>query len=174
MGRAARNAIVALAVGLAALSFAPLGAQAQHHGTSGIFHADIHGTFPFWWPSFGPGFRLDITFLPDGAVPHVDDTMAISFGGDLLYFWDRNYYEGWAFLPTVNWQWNFYFNEHWSAFGEAGIAFLFGPNDAWKNHYYGAYVAPSIYIGGRYHFTPDIALILRIGFPVGAEFGITF
>lgn len=120
------------------------------------FHADL-----------GIGLRVDIPIVPEGFLTTAKDELAISPGADLLF--DDG--EVWVGLPIAL-QWNFYVNPSWSVFPELGLALLLGHHHH-KRHNELA-VDPLLAVGGRYHWSDRNALVLRVGWPIGVQFGITF
>jgi hypothetical protein len=157
---------------------------------------------------WGPGVRVSIPVMSPGFVKTINDSVAISFGLDLLrysgnygnwwYFCNRDpddcrgWYSGydaafWTVQVPVTMQWNFWFNEHWSAFAEPGFTFrqAFYPDYPWcegpnwdprlgrcyadrTNLYF------TFYVGGRYNFSDSVALTMRIGHPVDFSLGVSF
>jgi hypothetical protein len=103
--------------------------------------------------------------VKDGLLTSARDDLAISPGVDLL-FDDGNV---WVGVPIAL-QWNFYINQVWSVFPELGLALLFGEHHR-KND---VAVDFLLAVGGRYHFSSRNALVLRIGWPIGLQFGVTF
>ena len=94
-------------------------------------------------------------------------------------------------VPVVI-QWNFFLSTHWSVFGEPGLALHYsswGDGCVSGNYvdvgggtrYYDCGNAPSrlgvdpfvLFVGGRYHFTEQVALTMRIGWPY-ASVGVSF
>jgi hypothetical protein len=88
---------------------------------------------------FGIGGRASIPILQNGFVPSINNSVAISFGADLLHY-GGCYYTGascsanYLFFPVAL-QWNFYVAHKWSAFGEAGIELYKGFFDACPGGY---------------------------------------
>lgn len=164
--------IASLGMTLAAALLAPGVVNAQL-GPPPSVRLDIHGDFG-WYNNGGGGFRVDIPVVRDGFLRAngVKDDLSISPGVDLLWWYGRGY-EGVGFIPMVMVQWNIYFAEHWSFLAELGIAVLWGPR-AWNNRYYSNYVAPVGQLGIRWHFSAANSLFLRVGWPAGAQIGITF
>jgi hypothetical protein len=127
------------------------------------FEAEPHLSLGFGYPfdrnnNFGVGFRGTV-HITDGFVKGINDSVGVGFGIDFapaspVYF----------VLPVVM-QWNFWLSTHWSVFGEPGIAFTNGYNSA---------ILPFVFFaGGRFHFTENIALTIRLGYPdiaVGVSF----
>ncbi len=157
--------MAALAVAFACL--VPGRASAQG-GPPGV-RFDLHGSFG-WYADFGLGFRVDIPIVPDGILDGVNDDLALSLGAEALYFYHPNA-TGIGVWPLLLMQWNFYLNDRWSIFPEVGLAFLFGPD---RNRYWQTFAAPIGMFGVRYRFSTRNALLLRVGWPAGAQIGITF
>ena len=113
----------------------------------------------------GFGVRVDIPIVPEGILDSVEDDLALSPGADLLFDDGRV----WVGIPFAL-QWNFYINHQWSVFPELGAALLVG------EHHRHSDVAVDflLAVGGRYHFSDRNALVLRIGWPIGVQIGITF
>ena len=138
----------------------PTTASAQIEGVRPEVHLDLG-----WHADIGFGVRVDIPIVPDGLLTSARDDLAISPGADLLFDDGRV----WVGIPIAV-QWNFYINQDWSVFPELGLALLFGEHHR-KND---VAVDFLLAIGGRYHFSSRNALVLRIGWPIGLQFGITF
>jgi hypothetical protein len=117
------------------------------------YHADI-----------GFGVRVDIPIVPDGLLESARDDLAVTVGADLLF--DDG--DVWVGIPVAL-QWNFYIQREWSVFPELGLALLFG-----EGKHDDVHVDPLLAVGGRYHFSARNALVLRVGWPIGLQFGITF
>lgn len=152
-----RLAPLGASVALGGLVFLGLGAEARaqsiierpgDHPAYGV-ELDPHlviqyGYTPAWFDEgIGVGFRASIPFL-DGPIPTINNSMAITFGGDWAYFGDDdcyNYYSwyyrdsppdyvlwgdhgchGHAFTFPVALQWNFWLTDIISVFGEPGLA----------------------------------------------------
>lgn len=123
---------------------------------------------------FGVGVRFGIPIVDNGFVESINNSVAISFGADLIHY-DGCWYHGdcsanYLDFPVAM-QWNFYVASHWSVFGEPGLLVYHGfLNDCPANqtcvvapHVTG--IEPAIYVGGRYHFNEMTALTMRLGFP---------
>ncbi|HBQ11510.1 MAG TPA: hypothetical protein DEF51_10190, partial [Myxococcales bacterium] len=71
--------------------------------------------------------------------------------------------------------WEFYFNERWSAFAEAGAQFFLHPRflqgDRYEVYELGYWFVWTV--GGSLHLTENVLLTLRVGSPYIA-FGVTF
>ncbi len=127
--------------------------------------------------AFGAGFRADIPIVREGFIDNVADDLVISPGAELFFFDYHDYYRdsGVGFAPLVALQWNFYITPEWSAFPELGFAMLFGRYGYWHDrHDRDVYASLFLGIGGRYHFNDKNALLLRLSWPAGLQFGITF
>jgi hypothetical protein len=122
------------------------------------FHADL-----------GVGMRVDIPIVPEGLLMSAKDELAISPGADLLF----DHGDVWVGVPVAL-QWNFYIQQEWSVFPEVGLALLFGHHHHNHHHDTDLGVDFLLAVGGRYHFAQRNALVLRIGWPIGIQFGITF
>jgi hypothetical protein len=191
--RAARLRSAALVTFTAAIALVPCLAHAddtiKHPGDHPQYAVEIEPHVLFGWDdlfpgsSFGLGARFSIPIVDRGFVPTINDTVAITFGADLLHF-DGCYYAGascsanFLILPVAM-QWNFYVAHNWSVFGEpglfiyhgffdecpAGIPCLATPRETG--------VSPALYVGGRYHFNDHVALTMRLGFPT-VSVGVSF
>jgi hypothetical protein len=109
-------------------------------------------------PGFGFGARFSIPLMDPGFVSSINDTIAITFGADVLLY--RN--DVVAFPVAL--QWNFYVAPQWSVMGEPGLEIDAGD---------GARIHPALWLGGRYHFSDHLALTMRIGFPT-FSLGLSF
>lgn len=130
------------------------------------FEAEPHGLIGFGGPfrgghtEAGVGFRGTVVIVDNGFVPSINNSVGITFGADVFL-------SGGTVVIPIAMQWNFWLTEHWSVFGEPGIS-LAANRVAGRD-----LLHPSLWVGGRYHFTDKIALTLRIGYPafsVGASF----
>jgi hypothetical protein len=115
----------------------------------------------------GFGVRIDIPIVPEGLLLSAKDELAISPGADLLF--DDG--EVWVGIPIAL-QWNFYLERAWSVFPELGVALLAGHHH--HDHHDNVGVDFLLAVGGRYHWSDRNALVLRIGWPIGVQFGVTF
>src|SRR4051794_36550649 len=84
------------------------------------FEAEPHGLIGFGGPfregrgELGAGFRGTIIIVDNGFVPSINNSVGISFGGDIFFA------RATIFLPVAM-QWNFWLSPHWSVFGEPGL-----------------------------------------------------
>jgi hypothetical protein len=130
------------------------------------FEAEPHLLVGFGGPfrggrtELGAGFRGTVVILDNGFIPSINNSVGITFGGDVFFG------RGTLVIPIAM-QWNFWLTTHWSVFGEPGVV-LAANRDPGRD-----VLHPSIFVGGRYHFTEKIALTMRIGYPsfsVGVSF----
>jgi hypothetical protein len=160
-----------------------------------------HLDFAFFLPSagssgFGGGARLTFPVVHNGFVPKINNSVGIGLGVDWIHYngcYYYAYYFNYAYCSNLDsfWfpvvmQWNFFLSTHWSVFGEPGLAITF----ANYGTYYGCYdprgvpspcangpnrlgLDPVIFLGGRYHFSNDVSLTLRLGWPY-ASLGVSF
>ncbi len=143
---------------------------------------DVHGLFAYWGTSagpfslgrygtagLGPGFRASFNILKDGFIPKLNDSVAIGVGADLVFGFDGTV----RFITPVVLQWNFWLTQHWSVFGEPGVAIEFPmsvPNSIGGEP---IYVSPALFVGARYNFNDHVTLTMRLGFPM-STFGVSF
>lgn len=108
----------------------------------------------------GVGFRGTIEVYDNGFIKTINNTVGIGFGADWA---DKG-----VWLPVVM-QWNFWLSRNWSVFGEPGVALRLGDKPKGKGHW-----GPvALWAGGRYHFSDQVALTMRLGqptFSVGVSF----
>lgn len=123
----------------------------------------------YGWSGFGPGVRVSIPFMHNGPVKEINNNIAISFGGALTFHSNRNTaYNVTVINLPVAFQWNFYFTEIVSAFGEAGLntPITFGGG---YSHFT---VEPLVGVGGRFQWD-KVGVVVRLSYPlfsVGANF----
>jgi hypothetical protein len=191
MTRQARYAVLgALAC---ALGTAPSVARADDTiktpGDHPSYAVEIEPHLLFGWDSlfpgdsYGLGVRLSIPIVDRGFVPTINDTVAITFGADLLHFggcFVANYSCSANFLLfPVAMQWNFYVAKQWSVFGEPGLFLYHGFFDDCPqgvtcfNVPTETGIQPAVYVGGRYHFNDTMTLTMRLGFPT-VSVGVSF
>jgi hypothetical protein len=63
-------------------------------------------------------------------------------------------------------QWNFWLSRRWSVFGEPGLLLRYVYDDLGVSPFV-------VYGGGRLHFSENVALTLRVGYPTFSA-GISF
>jgi hypothetical protein len=130
---------------------------------------------------FGAGLRVGIP-LAYGNIGRVPDNIAISLGGDILHY-DNCYFgercgANYLMVPVAA-QWNLFVHRRVSVFAEGG-AFLYkgwfdgcGPGDTGCNAPSNFGILPTLALGGRIHIGDDVALTLRVGYPM-TTIGISF
>jgi len=191
------GALLVTALGALAAA-APPTAEAQGRGRSGgrvrigtphtgsrPLQLDLHLGFAWYGRGLATGVRFGIPIVENGFVPSINNAVYINFGMD-LYFIEYRYgcYDnmgrargdcrgtGIGFPVTMHWE--FYFSEHWTAFGEVGLnpfiapGYLDGDRYRWDGRHWFI-----VAVGGRYMFNDAVALTLRVGSPYAA-FGVSF
>lgn len=135
---------------------------------------------------FGLGFRGTLELVDNGFVSTINNTIGFGFGLDFVHYThghprcrgntnddcltDDEYTVNNVWLPAVM-QWNFWLSRNWSVFGEPGLALRIEKREGDDNDLSVEFM--QFYAGGRYHFSRDIALTLRAGYPtfsVGVSF----
>jgi len=136
---------------------------------------EFHGGFSWYGTGIAGGARIGIPIVDNGFIGPLNNSVYITIGADLYLLSDIAYFNnrgGVGIGIPVSMQWNFYFTDDWSAFGEAGINPYFDSYTFRGNGLYpgGSWLVSAI--GGRYHFSEDMALIGRVGSPyasIGVE-----
>lgn len=142
----------------------------------------------------GIGVRGSWVLGPDGFIDGVNDSIALGVGLDYVHYaaeYALNGYRdqclrfqpgpagtsvctdvtsnggtyNYLFVPVVM-QWNFWFTDRWSAFGEPGINLYYLGN-------HGFAAGPALYLGGRFRLSDRITLTARFGYPTFG-FGVSF
>jgi hypothetical protein len=127
----------------------------------------------------GVGFRGTIVLVDNGFVPTINNSVGIGFGLDWLHYGhgrshcivdngptmgcygqDNSESVNNIWLPVVM-QWNFFLSRHWSVFGEPGVALRY--QSLTGDHAF--FVDPQCFVGGRWHFSDEMTLTLRLGYP---------
>jgi hypothetical protein len=145
---------------------------------------------------FGLGARFSIPIVKNGFIPSINNSVAIGFGVDWLHYSGASCYDyggrnyrgpcydvgdaNYLFFPVVM-QWNFFVAKQWSVFGEPGLVIYHGFFDYCAGAPAGfncgnptsTGVDFAFYLGGRYHVSEHVALVLRIGYPT-FSFGVSF
>lgn len=154
---------------LVASAIAPAPARAETQRSHHAIRLDGHGSIG-WYGDLSVGFRVEFPIVPDGLVDGVDDELSLSPGLDFLWFYHPDF-PGVGIYPLVMAQWNFYLGERWSVFPELGATLIFAEH---RDRYWRTFIAPVIAAGGRYHFSDRLALLVRVGWPVGLSVGLVF
>lgn len=147
---------------------------------------------------FGAGGRFSIPVLPTGLIPGINDSLAIGVGADWLHYSGSpctsyqaapHLYTGPCYyvgdtsslqFPVVA-QWNLFVASKWSVFAEPGMIVWHSFADPCANAPAGsACVTPTttgvdfaFWVGGRYHVSDRVALVMRVGYPT-FSFGVSF
>lgn len=171
----------------------------QHHEYS--VELEPHGDAGFFVPDAGSGVgiggRFTFPIVRNGFVKSINNSVGIGVGVDWVHYNGCFFIRDAAgecaalnrvWIPVVM-QWNFYLSSHWSIFAEPGLAVAYsdwGSNCVVDNSGPGPgrFVcgpAPNrvdfepvvIFVGGRYHFSDQASLTMRIGWPY-ASIGVSF
>jgi hypothetical protein len=102
--------------------------------------------FPFHDGDFGAGVRASFEIVDNGFIPSINN----------------------AWVPIVL-QWNFWLSRNWSVFGEPGVAVRL--RDAGRRKT--SFDPIVMYAGGRFHFSENITLTMRLGRPT-MSVGVSF
>jgi hypothetical protein len=150
-----------------------------------------HGVLGWWGgpgytgDGWGAGVRFSIPVVKNGFIHNINNSVAITFGGDILFYnycwWANNGGCSATYLDfPVAMQWNFFVAQRWSVFGEVGLYVYHGFFDSCPGNFNNCPgrpqdtgVYPALFVGGRYHFSDKVSLTMRLGFPtasIGASF----
>jgi hypothetical protein len=122
-----------------------------------FFEAEPHLVLtPFHDGGIGAGFAGTFNVADRGFIQRLNDSVGVGFAAN----WATNE----DFVLSAAMQWNFWFTERWSAFGEPGVAI--GTREDFE-------LWPHLGAGGRFAFTPNVQLTVRVGFPVSSV-GVSF
>lgn len=113
----------------------------------------FHGEF-----AIGPGFEGTFNVANEGFIRRLNDSVGVGFGVD----WTNH--DHWILSAAM--QWNFWLSDKWSVFGNPGFSVRLQDKD--HTDFWPAFGG-----GGRFHFTRNITLTMRVGFPVSAV-GVSF
>ena len=134
--------------------------QIRHRSSALFFEAEPHlsiAPFNADKVGIGAGFAGTFNVANEGFIKRLNDSVGVGFGVD----WTGN--KNWNLSGAM--QWNFWLSDKWSVFGAPGVAVHL--HDSNVN------IRPAFGAGGRYHFTPNFALTMRVGYPVSAV-GLSF
>jgi hypothetical protein len=152
-----------------------------------------NSVFSYGGTGIGAGVRASIPVMSPGFIPSINDSVAVTFGLDLMsysgyYYYgpcDRfgcPYYDAghfWALYFPLAAQWNFWLTDKWSVFGELGLAFrhAFWSDAYCDPRYYSCGSRDDLYLeiagGGRYKFSDKFGLTMRLGHPILLEIGLS-
>jgi hypothetical protein len=153
-----------------------------------VVEAEPHLVFAFdnvfGGQGFGLGGRVTFPIVQNGFIPSINNSVGVGVGLDLVHY--TACYFGqlcgatYAWVPVVM-QWNFFVAQQWSVFGEPGVAFYHGfgvdncpPGVNGCNGPSTTALYPVVlFVGGRYHFSEDVSLTMRIGWPM-FTIGVSF
>lgn len=136
---------------------------------------DLHAGFVYKGNGFATGARFGIPVVHNGFIRVLNNAVFINFGADFYLIHDPRRKEHRPALGfPVAMCWEFYFTEHWTAFGEIGLNVHLDPRlfDGHGLHADAAHWV-LVAVGGRFRFNDVVALVLRLGNPYSA-FGVTF
>lgn len=101
---------------------------------------------------FGPGVRGSLPIVPEGLIPALNDSLAVSTGLDYAATAAADH----IYIPVVL-QWNLWVLPGFSGFFEPGIAILTAR---------GTHVLPNFELGARFFVVPDkVSITARAGVP---------
>lgn len=165
----------------------------RNPGEHETYHVELepHAVGGFFGPpgdgsgiGFGGGIRASFEIVHNGFIPTINNSVAIGVGTDFLHYGGDSVpqrgtcarYEpgpagtqvcaevsqsggtsNYAYFPVVM-QWNFWLTRQWSVFGEPGLALY------WYD-YRSVGVVPTLFLGGRWHFSDRVTLTMRAGYP---------
>ena len=130
-----------------------------------FFEAEPHLVIaPFHGGDFdvGVGFAGTFKVADQGFIRRVNDSVGVGFGVN----WTNH--DHWRLSAAM--QWNYWLSENWSVFGEPGFGVHLKDKDNGKGKHD---FWPAFGAGGRFHFTRNITLTMRLGFPVSSV-GVSF
>ena len=157
--------------------------ELEPHGVVGLFlpPGDADGL------GAGVGLRAAIPLAQEGFIKGVNDSVAIGFGLDWMHYGGGGATAGTCaeyagtgssrictrvtgtggpsqyFLVPAVMQWNFFLTRKWSVFGEPGLGLFFQARDLDDSLNVGIF--PIFQAGGRYHFSDNFTLTVRLGYP---------
>ena len=129
------------------------------------------GVDPYYnYLEFGGGFRATIPIMDPGFVRKINDSVGITFGGDITGCPPPGCY-GYTHLRfPVGIQWNFWFTDAFSAFADAGFNLGIAAGDG---PYRGIYPDFFLMAGLRVLFSDSVGLTVRFGYPF-VSVGVSF
>ena len=131
--------------------------KSEYDHPSYTFEAEPHLVLaPFHKGGVGVGFAGTFDVADRGFINRLNDSVGVGFGVN----WATNE----NFILSAAMQWNFWLTERWSVFGEPGVAIVTDKKPKFWPH---------LGAGGRFAFTPNITLTMRVGFPVWSV-GVSF
>jgi len=148
--------------------------EVEPHGTIGV--SPLYAA-----AGVGAGVRLSIPIAREGFLPKVNDSVAISFGGDILHYSGCVYKSCGAnyVVAPVTMQWNFFVHRNWSFMAEPGVAAYYGffddpcINVTPCTTHTRAGIVPAGFVGARFHTSDHVAITARVGYPT-MSLGVSF
>lgn len=134
----------------------------------------------------GLGFRGTVVVLDNGFVPTINNSIGVTFGADWVHYGGgrevcvfdslssgaktcvRSEAVNELWFPVAM-QWNFFLSRQWSVFGEPGLALRYQSVPGFNN----LAIDPQLYVGGRWHFSDQATLTMRLGYPT-FSIGVSF
>lgn len=134
---------------------------------------------------YGGGARIGIPLIGNGFVNSINNSVALSVGADFFANTDVRCRSTAVHVPAAL-QWNFFLSDQWSVFFEPTLMVTIPVNTG--NCAFGAsgsnergcdevLFMGGASIGARWHFNGQgryPTVLLRLGFPVGANLGMSF
>ena len=159
----------------------------------GKLNIDPETLYGYGGTGIGPGVRASIPLVSPGFIPNLNNSIAISFGLDILRHSGYAYYgrcdaagcyryDGggfWSVYFPVAMQWNFFLTKQFSVFAEPGLALRHAfINDSYCDaRFYACGSRDDLYLtlfaGGRFMITDRIAITARVGHPILLSAGIS-
>lgn len=139
-----------------------------HHHYRFEIEPQLYFRYGRWADGLGPGVRAALPLMHNGPLNRVNNNIAVSFGMAVPFvdrYGARTPHRAQVDIPIAG-QWNFYFTDIISVFGEAGFSMNFwsGPGPTFA-------MDPLFLAGGRFQFG-HFGVVLRAGYPslsVGAN-----
>lgn len=136
---------------------------------------ELHAGFTPLGRGLAAGGRFGIPLVDNGFIGPINNSVYLNVGAD-FYLVSRVFglnRGGIGIGVPVAMQWNFYFSDQWSAYGEVGLNFYIDQNFFEGNGILFNTNWLVSAIGGRYHFSESMSLVGRVGSPY-ASIGIEF
>jgi hypothetical protein len=143
---------------------------------------DLHGGITYYGFGLGVGARYTWQIVNNGFIPRLNNSFGIGFGADVFVHPAITYFTsfGLSFIIPVVAQWAFYLTKEWTVFAEVGAGLWIRPLgiDYQVCDIGPLYCSPVWWVwitgvGAMYHFSPQMALILRAQYPFVSA-GIAF
>lgn len=159
----------------------------------GKLNVNPDSIYTYGGTAIGPGVRASIPLVSPGFIPNLNNSVAITFGLDLVnhsgysysgrcdaircYRFDAGSF--WSAYIPVAMQWNFWLTEKWSVFAEPGLTLRHAfYSDAYCDA--GLYACGrrddiylTMFVGGRFKFNDKVGLTMRLGHPLFLSGGVS-